>query len=504
MTQVSWDSVVIGSGAGGLTAAVALARAGQKVLVLEQHYLPGGWSHSFTLGGHRFSPGIHYIGDLGPQGQLRHMLDGLGVTGSLQFDPLNPDGFDHYLIGGERFDQPRGVDRWVARLSERFPADQQGIARYFKTLKQVAADLQALGDPKLGDFLAMPFRLPRLLRSLESLIDSCVKHPVLKAVLAGQVGNHALPPSRAPLAVHAMMSAHYFDGGWYPRGGAKAIPRAFIEQLKSHGGAIRMRSRVKRILVDGGRAAGVELEGGERIAAGNVVANADPAIVYTQLLDERYRGRLERKVEKTEYSTPMYSAFLATDLDLEGLGYDSGNYWWYRDADLEGAYSRWGSELDMLFLSISSLKDKSHRGDHTLELLTVGPWQPMERGAAYDAHKHDMGQKLLRAAEHVIPGLSRHLKFFALGTPLTNVHFCNSWRGAAYGTAKTRWQMGPFGFSQRGPVDGLHLCGASTLSHGFAGASFSGLIAAQQVLGLPRPDALLETPAGQLTPAHAH
>src|SRR5579863_5779867 len=69
--RMNWDTIVIGSGPGGLTAAVALARAGQKVLVLEQHYLPGGWTHSFSLGGYRFSPGVHYIGDLHPGGGVR-------------------------------------------------------------------------------------------------------------------------------------------------------------------------------------------------------------------------------------------------------------------------------------------------------------------------------------------------------------------------------------------------------------------------------------------------
>jgi all-trans-retinol 13,14-reductase len=66
-----FDAVIIGSGSGGLTAALALARAGKRVVVYEQHDHPGGYTQSFTLDGFGFSPGIHYVGGLGPGGTLR-------------------------------------------------------------------------------------------------------------------------------------------------------------------------------------------------------------------------------------------------------------------------------------------------------------------------------------------------------------------------------------------------------------------------------------------------
>ena len=133
------DAVVIGSGAGGLAAAVALARAGKKVIVFEQHYVPGGWCHSFQRGGYRFSPGVHYVGKLEAGGRLREVYEGLGVAGDVEFCELNADGYDHVLIGGDRFDIPKGRERFAGRLKRRFPGEarqRSGRGKTFDSARQ--------------------------------------------------------------------------------------------------------------------------------------------------------------------------------------------------------------------------------------------------------------------------------------------------------------------------------------------------------------------------------
>jgi phytoene dehydrogenase-like protein len=514
-----FDAIVIGSGAGGLTAAVALARAGMKVIVFEQHYLPGGWCHSFTLEGYQFSPGVHYIGALHPGGTMRAIYEGLEVAEDLTFLELNPDGFDHIQIGAERFDIPAGKERYAERLKARFPSEAKGIDAYLDMVDVLSRQLLSGGlRPKsLTEKLTLPWRLRTLLRygfsPLDRVLDKFTKDPLLRAILSMQAGDHGMPPSTAPTALHASVQGHYFDGAWYPKGGAKAIPRAFIRQLRLHGGAIKVRAPVARILFDGeGRsqkAIGVALQDGTEVRAPLVISNADPHMTFEQLVGrDRLPPRLRRKLDGTRYSISCLSLFYVTDLDMAAAGFDSGNYWFSRTPDIEAVYRMattgtlaTNQQLPGTFVTVTTLKDRSKRSDglHTMESFCFLPYDAFRRWAQseygdrpgdYLQMKEHFTGLMLDTIEEVVPGIRERIVFSSLGTPLTNSHYVAATRGNLYGIEKSRDQVGPFAYPVRTGIEGLLMCGASTLGHGVAGATLSGLAAAKVALRCSRAELL--------------
>lgn len=519
--MTDFDTVVIGSGAGGMTAALALAQAGQKVLVLEQHDVPGGWCHSFTLEGYRFSPGVHYLGQLQPGGGLRRIYEGLGVSGDLTFMELNRDGFDHVVIGAgpsaTRFDIPAGKARFADRMAERFPHDAKAISRHLEAVQRIGDQLEGLSRARsFGDKLLLPWRsrtiLSHLPLTLTQMLDRHgVKDPMARAILSIQAGDHAMIPRRAPAVLHATVQHHYFNGAWYPQGGGFSIPRAFHRALKRAGGELRLQARVDKILFGPDRQViGVRLSDGAEIRCPQVVSNADPGVTFGRLIDPSLLPpRLSKRLAKTTWSTSALSLFMAVDMDVKKAGLDSGNVWYSRSADIDALYdgrvslggtpdARASAALEDIpgvFLTTTTLKDptkKNKKGHHTMESFAFVDYQAFsrwastrfgERPADYVEMKQVLTRRMLKVIDEFVPGLSERVVFSDLGTPLTNQHYVEATAGSLYGTEKRLRQLGPFAFAPRSAFRGLYLAGASTMSgHGIMGATLSGLDAARAIL----------------------
>lgn len=525
--MADWDVIVIGSGIGGLSAAVGLSNLGKRVLVLEQHYLPGGWTHSFSLEGHKFSPGVHYIGQLNEGGRTREIFEGLGVGADLEFLELNPDGYDHIVFEDEAFDIPSGLRKYIDRLIARFPQERTGIERYFALMQQVDRGLSMAADATgILDKLKLLFTAPAIvfngLKPAGQVIDRFILDVKLKAILESRAGNHGMMPSRVPFALHVAIEAHYWNGGWYPKGGAGAIPKAFISRLKNNGGEIRMRTKVDHILLEGNatsrRAVGVQLDNGDQIRAATVLSNADAWITYNNLIGaQNLSEKLSSRISELEPSVSALSLYLATDLDIDTLGLDSGNYWILNDPSVDATYEI--SHQDELadegpfpggFLTVTTRKDpsKMNAGLHTMEAFVFVSYAAFERWQKsstgdrpedYETFKAKLTQRMLATISRVVPGIEDHLKLCELGTPLTNVHYCNGYRGNIYGTAKSKSQIGSGALPVKTEIAGLYHCGQSTAAHGVLGAMATGVMAAEQIANCSHAEVLAFADDGRIT-----
>lgn len=513
-TPPELDAIIIGSGAGGLATAICLARAGQKVLVLEQHYVPGGWCHSFTLNGQRFSPGVHYIGLLNEGQATSDLYKGLGIANDLVFFRMNTNAFEHCYIGEEKFDIPAGLDNFAVTLGKRFPDSAKQIQSYLTLVTKVNAQMQMM--PKIKGFkqiITAPFKTKDFVHnaffSLKKIINRHVKDPMVQAVLNVQCGDHGMPPGKASFIVHSSVMGHYSDGGFYPMGGGGGIVKAMTNSLKRHGGKVKISTKVKKILVENNTATGVELDGGEKIYAKKIISNADPGITYLDLIGrEHLSKKLLKRLDSTKYSVTSLILFLTLDMDVTAAGIDSGNNWVFRDADVDAQFADLvgnelteGEEFPALFMSCTTLKDPvSFNGRyHSFEIVTYIEYDSLkaftaetdERSPQYAAFKEKVIAKFLNTVERLIPGAKQHIVQAELGTPKTNQFYINSTQGNVYGTEKTLQYVGPFAYKNKAEIHNLYLTGASTLSHGVAGATYSGIETAAKILQCKRDDLLV-------------
>lgn len=521
--MADYDSIIIGSGAGGLTAALCLARAGQKVAVIEQHYVPGGWCHSFYIDGHRFSPGVHYIGLMDKGQSTNKLYSGLGIANDLVFFRMNPNAYEHCWIGNERIDMPANSEKLYESLAEKFPKEKKGLKKYLDLVRKVSDELYLI--PKMKGFwdnITIPYRTRHLgkygLFSLKRVVGWHIKDPLLQNVMNIQCGDHGLPPSKASFPLHCALMAHYFEGGFYPMGGGAAIVKAMTKSIKKNGGVIKTGVGVKRILTEkkGDKkytATGVELQNGEIITASRIISNTDPTATYKMIGEDILSPKLKARLDKTRYSVTSLMFFLTVDMDVRKAGMDSGNIWTMPDADLDKVYDTASHEdilasesFPALFISCSSIKDpSSYDGKHhTIEVVTFIDYDSFKAklpegdgfAEAYRQLKEKLCDKLLKSLEKVVPGISQHVIQLELGTPFTNEHYIRSTKGNVYGTEKSFKQTGPFSFGAKSEIENLYMCGASIISHGVAGSSYSGVKTAAIILNCTE-DELIQPDASQ-------
>ncbi len=496
------DVLVIGSGMGGLATGALLARLhGRRVLVLERHFRAGGFTHTFTRrGGFEWDVGVHYVGEMGQPGTMRDAMQ-LATGGAVRWVRM-PETYDRLVFPGFEFGIRAGKRNFRDDLVAAFPAERRAVDRFFRDVERAASWMGVVGMRSAapapvaalaGAVLAGRGRLA--LRTTRSWLDANVRDERLKAVLGARSGDYGLPPSRSAFLAHAVITAHYLEGGYYPSGTSARIAEGATRVIEAAGGGVRVRAEVERILVEGGRAVGVRLVGGEELRAPVVVSDAGARATFLRLLPEDVPLPFRDALRAVPRSMSHVSLYLGLSRSAAELGVRGENLWLHDGLDHDVLWERGGELLQgrapQAYVSFPSMKDPEARA-HTAEIIAgldgsllerFAGTRWMKRGETYEALKERIGDALLAEAERRLPGLSRLVVHRELSTPLTTAHFTGHAGGEIYGLPATpdrfrrRWLRSPT------PVPGLFLAGADALILGIGGATMSGVMCAAAVAG---------------------
>lgn len=505
----TWDAIVIGSGIGGLTAAVLLGmHVGKRVLVLERHYEAGGFTHTFRRPGYEWDVGVHYIGQMQDECDARHAFDHI-TAGRVRWQSL-PDIYDRFVIEDRIFGFAAGLERFREGLQQLFPGEFRAIDQYLAAVrscnrasglyfaeKAVPAAVAAMA----GSLMRAPYmRWAR--HTTREVIEGFTKNRELIGVLTGQWGDYGLPPGKSSFAAHATIAEHYFGGASYPVGGAGAIAAAIVPQIETAGGAVVTSAEVSAILHDGTKATGVRMSDGREFRSGLVLSDAGAANTFERLLPLELPAldSLRRKLRSLQPSTAHVSLYVGLSQSDAALGLEGTNVWVYpsfdHDANVEEFARNIDAPLPTVYLSFPSAKDpdfqRRHPGKGTVEAITMLPFAVFDRwgetrwkrrGDEYEALKEMLAARLRAELEHQIPSVVGNIAHTELSTPVTTRHFMNYGHGEIYGIASTPERFQTRELGARTPIHGLYLTGQDTASLGVVGALYGGVIGASAATG---------------------
>ncbi len=506
----AFDAIVIGSGTGGLSVAALLAKEGKRVLVLEQHYVIGGYTHAFTRKGYIWDVGLHYVGQVHIPGTLLNKVFRYITNDNLKWEPLD-DVYDRAVFGDTEYEFPRGRKNLIAKLKEYFPAEEDGhsIDMYFTLLDSVnnlgigyyiEKVLPAFLAKMLGNFLRKDVLRVSDQTTLE-VLQSITDNEKLIGVLTAQYGDYGLQPSESSFYMHATLANHYMDGAGYPVGGGQRLAETIVPVIEEAGGTAVYRAAVKNIIVEKNKAVGVEMADGKSIHAKIIISDAGIVNTFSTLLPEEVieQHSLKEQLKELTPSLAHMGLYVGIKESTKNLNLPKCNYWIFPDeynhVVNQAGYTDVHAQLPVAFASFPSAKDpeseETHPGRTTAEVIILLPyewfkkWEGTEwnkRSDEYEELKSKIGEQMFEQLYRVAPQLKGKIDYYEISSPLSTRHFSGHPKGEIYGAGHTPKRFRQKFLKTHTPVKNLYLTGQDAMIASISGGVMGGVLCASAIL----------------------
>jgi phytoene desaturase len=486
-------AVVIGSGFGGLAAAVRLGARGYRVTVLEKLDAPGGRAYVYRQDGFTFDAGPTIVTAPFLFEEL-WQLCGRRLADDVELRPISP----FYRIrfdDGATFDYTGDAAAMRAEVARFAPADVAGYERFMQMSEATfKVGFEALGHVPFDAWTDMARVIPAMMRlqsyrTVYGLVSKYVQDPRLRVVLSF----HPLLVGGNPFATTSIYCLIAFlERRWgvhFAMGGTGSLVRGLAGLIAGQGGVIRCNQEVRAITLENRRATGVTLASGEHIHADIVVSNADAAWTYRYLLPPAARRRwTNRRLENMRYSMSLFVWYFGTRKRFEAVAHHTmllGPR--YREL-LEDIFERKVLADDFsLYLHRPTATDPSLAPAGCDAFYVLSPVPHLGSGTDWPARAESYRCALARhLGDTLLPDLQNQIVTSRVLTPQDFQDRLLSFRGAAFGPEPVLTQSAWFRPHNRSEdIERLYLVGAGT----HPGAGLPGVLSSARILDTVVPDA---------------
>lgn len=486
-------AVVIGTGFGGLAAAIRLGARGYRVTVLEALDQPGGRARVFRQDGFTFDAGPTIVTAPFLFEELwalcgRRMEDDVRLTA---LDPFYRLIFDD----GSSLDCCGDEKTMRARIAAFAPDDVAGYEAFMRDAEAIyGVGFERLADVPFGTLVDMLKALPAMarLRADRSVYGLAARH-VRDERLRTALSFHPLFIGGNPFATTAIYALVIHlerkFGVHFAHGGTGALVQGLVRLLEGQGATLRYGAKVAEVTVANGAATGVRLADGEAIAADVVVSNADAAYTYGTLLKAQPRRRWsDAKLKRARYSMSVVVWYFGTRRRYEDLPHHSILFGPRYRGLVDDIFERKVLSEDFsLYLHRPTATDPSLAPEGCDAFYALVPVPNLQGGTDWATEAEPFRARVQQRLEAtLLPGLSDTLATSRLMTPLEFRDDLLSVHGAAFGLEPRLLQSAwfrPHNLSEE--VDGLYLVGAGT----HPGAGLPGVLSSAKILDTVVPHA---------------
>lgn len=501
------DIIVIGSGMGGLTAAGLLSKFGKKVLVLEQHYIAGGTTHSFIDKGIEHETGLHYVGNIKKRKKILDLITYNPIHWCKMGWERGKYIYDEIIIGQKHYKFEAGEDNLINYLLEKFPnTSKKSLHKYFDLVKKVGN----MNTYFLSKIIPIKFLVKMISyfnweynyycnTSAYQIVNEIFDNQELISVLFGQFGDYGQIPQEVNFFTHASIVSHYLDGGWFPRGGTSNIANEMCKNIYNYGGKVLVNKKVNEILILYNRVIGVIMENEDIIYCDKVISGVGVNNTFKKLVKYPIYDKLLKNVS---HSVQHLYCFIKLKGSPKYLNLKSSNYWIYPHGDYKKCindYYKNPLTTEMpLFMGFSCRKDDKweEKYENFSNAVILVPakkewfdnWDNkkcMKRGEDYNNLKTKLGERMIQQSLlRFYPELKDKILDINMATPLTTQHYLNSSNGESYGLDMNSYRLTKaFDLKPRTDINGLFLTGQDICTLGVTGAMMSGVLTANVVAG---------------------